>query len=111
MHRERNFLKCYVANPPRRERVSLPLIVMERLNDLCQQTDALRLYALVDGAQYQTHRGARLTLQAALYSRFDVTPDAALAHAGSWLVDTEHIGDAFVADLAALEQRSPPSHG
>jgi hypothetical protein len=84
--------------------------VMERLTELRQQTDALRLYALVDGAQYQTHRGIRLTRQTALYSLFDGTPDAPLAHAGPWLVDSEHGGDAFLEDLAALK-RYPQSPG
>jgi hypothetical protein len=81
--------------------------LMERLTELRQQTDALRLYALVDGAQYQTHRGKRLTRQAAFCSLFDGTPDAGLAHAGPWLIDTDQADDAFVEDLATLEKEVP----
>ena len=78
--------------------------VIERLANLREQTDALRLYALVDGAQYETHRGIQLTRQEAIYSLFVGTPDAPLAHAGPWLVDAALAGEAFVQDLANLEQ-------
>ena len=81
--------------------------VMKRLAELRQQTDSMRLYALVDGAQYQTSRGMWLARQAAFYSLFDGTPDAALSHAGPWLIDVEQAGRAWVDDLAALEQEIP----
>lgn len=80
---------------------------MARFTNLRDKTDALRLYALVDGAQYATHRGAQITRQAAFYSLFDGTPDEPLAHAGPWLIDAVRAGEAFVEDLADLEQKAP----
>jgi hypothetical protein len=77
----------------------------ERFTKLRNQTEALRLYALVDGPHYYyAYRGMRLTRQLAFYSLFEGAPDAALAHAGYWLVDAEQAGGSFVDDLAALEQ-------
>lgn len=81
--------------------------VGERLTQLRQGMPALRLYALVDGAQYQTLRGEYLQPHAGLYALFSGTPDAALAHAGPWLVDVEQAEEAFTADLARLEKQAP----
>lgn len=81
--------------------------VVERLAQLRQETDALRLYALIDGAQYQTQRGERLVSKPGFYSLFEGTQDAALAHAGPWLVDVEHLDETFLTDIAALEQEAP----
>lgn len=78
--------------------------VAERLSQLQQNVDSLRLYALVDGAQYEIHRGAKLIQQASMYALFSGTPDAPLAHAGPWLVDADMAGEILTADLAALEQ-------
>ncbi|MES3020873.1 MAG: DUF4123 domain-containing protein [Pseudomonadota bacterium] len=84
-----------------------PMIdVMERLTHLRKETDALRLYALIDGAQYETRRGKRLERQAGRYPLFDGTPDAPLAHAGPWVIDAEAAGDAFTSDIAALEREA-----
>lgn len=77
--------------------------VMERLTLLRQEIASLRLYALVDGAQYETKRDERITHRPGFYSLFEGTPDAPLAHAGPWLVDTESVDEAFVTDLAQLE--------
>lgn len=81
--------------------------VLARLTQLRQSTPALRLYALVDGAQYEAHRAEPLAAMGGLCALFAGTPDAALAHAGPWLVDVEHVGEAFTADLASLEQEAP----
>lgn len=77
--------------------------VMERLTLLRQEITSLRLYALVDGAQYETRRDERIKRQPGFYSLFEGTQDSDLAHAGPWLVDTEFVDDAFIADLAQLE--------
>lgn len=68
---------------------------------------ALRLYALVDGAQYSAQLGTPLTRQTGHYPLFVGTPDAALAHAGPWLVDVALADDALIEVLAALEQALP----
>lgn len=81
--------------------------VTQRLADLRQNFAALRLYALVDGVQYQEHRGVRLASQAGYRSLFAGTPDEALAHAGPWLVDTATAGEEQTDDLAQLEREAP----
>ena len=81
--------------------------VAERLNQLQAHHPALCLYALVDGAQYETHRQARLIQNTTCYPLFTGTPDAALAHAGPWLVDVARSAPSFVEDLATLEQETP----
>jgi hypothetical protein len=83
------------------------LDVGERLTQLRQGMPALRLYALVDGAQYQTCRGEPLEPHTGLYPLFSGTPDAALAHAGPWLVDVDQLEEAFTATLARLEKQAP----
>lgn len=81
--------------------------VMERLELLRQDTDVLRLYALVDGAQYQSRRGERIVPKQGFYSLFQGTQDAPLAHAGPWLVDTEYLDRRFLVGLAELEHETP----
>lgn len=81
--------------------------VMQRLPTLRQTHSTLRLYALVDGAQYATKQGKPLTPEPGLSALFAGTPEAALAHAGPWLVDAEQAGDALCGELAQLEQQSP----
>lgn len=81
--------------------------VMERLSLLQQATDALRLYALVDGVQYRHQRGEPLARRAGFYSLFEGTPDAALANAGPWLIDVEQAGAQLASDIAALEGEAP----
>jgi hypothetical protein len=83
------------------------LDVMERLAEWQRHDPALRLYALVDGVQYRTHRGEPLEYDVGRVALFDGTPDAALAHAGPWLVDAELAGDATTQDLARLERQAP----
>ena len=81
--------------------------VAEHLSQLRDRYPALRLYGLVDGVQYELHRGERLEGGLGLVSLFHGTPDGALAHAGPWLVDVEQVGDAFTDDLARLEREAP----
>ena len=81
--------------------------VLERLKQLQHYHSALRLYALVDGVQYETRRQTRLIQDTTCYPLFAGTPDAALAHAGPWLVDMARAKPSFLADMAALEQETP----
>lgn len=80
--------------------------VSERFALLRQEMDVLRLYALVDGAQYQIKRDERISRRRGCISLFEGTQDAALAHAGPWLVDTEFVDMAFVSDLGVLEREA-----
>jgi hypothetical protein len=81
--------------------------VAERLTELRAALPALRLYALVDGIQYENHRGDRLDDRPGFASLFHGTADGPLAHAGPWLVDIEEVGDAIANDLAGLEREAP----
>ncbi|ENZ77794.1 MULTISPECIES: DUF4123 domain-containing protein [Pseudomonadota] len=85
----------------------MPLDVVERLTQLRSTFPTLRLYALVDGIQYEESRGERLGDRPGHASLFRGTPDGPLAHAGPWLVDVEEVGDAVLHDLARLEQEAP----
>ena len=87
--------------------LTMALDVAERLAQLRTRNPALCLYGLVDGLQYETHRGERLDSRHGFASLFHGTPDSALAHAGPWLVDGEAVGDAVTADLARLEREAP----
>ena len=85
----------------------MALDVADRLAHLRMRNPALRLFGLVDGLQHETLRGERLDHRHGFASLFHGTPDAALAHAGPWLVDVEAAGDAVAADLARLEREAP----
>lgn len=81
--------------------------VQSRWEQLRDTLPALRLYALVDGVQYQTHLCKRLQAGPGRFPLFAGTPDAALAHAGPWLVEAASADEAMRAELAALEHEAP----
>lgn len=85
----------------------MDLDVVERFALLRAHDPTLRLYALVDGVQYETVRGERLSGGPAVASLFDGTADADLAHAGPWLIDVEIAGGTYTSDLAQLERKAP----
>jgi hypothetical protein len=73
-----------------------------------QQADAtLRLYALVDGFQYEQHAGKRLEHRRGVNRPiFLGTEDEPLAHAGPWLIDVGKAPDQL-SSLHDLEQSLP----
>ncbi len=81
--------------------------IVTRFAHLKLGSGALRLYALVDGVQYRAHSGEDFRAREGLVSLFVGTPDAALAHAGPWLIDAEQVGTALVDALATLERAAP----
>jgi len=84
------------------------LDIQQRLARLRIGTPALRLYALVDGAQYRTVCKEPFSLQTRVaYSLFAATEDEPLADGGPWLLDAEDASASIVADLAHLERRAP----
>ncbi len=87
--------------------MSAPPDVVTRLKQLQRGISPLRLYALVEGAQYRAHFGEPCVPRAGFRSLFAGTQDAALAHAGPWLIDAEQVGAEFVEALAALERAAP----
>jgi hypothetical protein len=83
------------------------LDVKARWEQLRDAIPALRLYALVDGVQYQSQLCKRLQATTGLFPLFADTPDAALCHAGPWLVDAAHVEAPFVDELTTLEREVP----
>jgi hypothetical protein len=82
--------------------------VQQRLARLRERLPAMRLYALVDGAQYQAVCKASFSDRSeAAVSLFSSTDDAQLADGGPWLLDTEAASASLVSDLAQLELRAP----
>jgi hypothetical protein len=87
--------------------MSKPFDVTARLADLQQNLSTLRLYALVDGVQYRETFGEPCAARMGFRSLFAGTQDAALAHAGPWLIDAEQVDPALVNALAELELSAP----
>ncbi|APF85643.1 DUF4123 domain-containing protein [Ralstonia solanacearum] len=81
--------------------------VIARLAALRTRMPALRLYALVDGAQYQQQVGAPILPRHYTASLFEGTADAPLAHAGPWLVDVQQVDSEVLSDLERMEARAP----
>lgn len=81
--------------------------VKSRLEHLHAEMPELRLYALVDGAQYQTRFHKPLVTADGFFPLFAGTPDAALSHAGPWLIDIADGGESAADDLVALESQLP----
>lgn len=77
------------------------LDVQSRWEQLRHTLPALRLYALVDGVQYQTHLCKRLQAGQGLFPLFAGTPDAALDHAGPWLVEAAWADEAMLLPNSA----------
>ncbi|MEY4730797.1 MAG: hypothetical protein RL020_1955 [Pseudomonadota bacterium] len=81
--------------------------VLERYNQLQQQQRHLRLYALVDGLQYEQANNARIESQHGYnLALFLGTEDEPLAHAGPWLFDLTH-NQTDLPDFAQLELTKP----
>ncbi|MCU6502293.1 DUF4123 domain-containing protein [Rugamonas sp. A1-17] len=87
--------------------MSAPPDVVTRLEQLQQSIGPLRLYALVEGAQYRTHFGEPCLTRVGFRSLFADTQDEALGHAGPWLIDAEQVGAEMVEALVALEHAAP----
>ncbi|MBB5018305.1 hypothetical protein HNQ59_001593 [Chitinivorax tropicus] len=81
--------------------------VLQRLQSLQTQRPYLFLYALVDGAQYQTEFNQPLAPRPGHIALFDGTPDAPLAHAGPWLIDPQQLDESERAELIHFEQATP----
>lgn len=83
------------------------LDVLDRLAHLRRRTPALRLHALVDGAQIGRQRSFSLQSHSGARSLFAGTADEGLAHAGPWLIDTELAGQEVVSELVLAERQAP----
>ncbi|MDR5738070.1 DUF4123 domain-containing protein [Caballeronia sp. LZ016] len=84
----------------------IPQDIQTRLSDLCKRHDNARLYALVDGIQYEREIGERLNAtNTGITALFAGTEDEPLAHAGPWLVEV--LTDECAATTARLEASRP----
>jgi hypothetical protein len=82
--------------------------VQQRHASLQRDNSALRLYALIDGLIFTERFGQPLApVGAQCCSLFEGSGDAALAHAGPWLLDTAQMPAEKLADLAQLERDMP----
>ncbi|MGW8391617.1 DUF4123 domain-containing protein [Pseudoduganella sp. HUAS MS19] len=81
-----------------------PLDVSDRLEHLQLEYPGLKLYGLLDGAQYLERTGKRFNAQPGAEALFWETPDAALAFAGPWLLDTASADSALLQELVGLER-------
>ncbi|MXN79297.1 DUF4123 domain-containing protein [Burkholderia sp. 4701] len=86
----------------------IPVTVVERFRTYPNRHfDAMRVYALVDGLQYQRHTGQPLeAIDGVAVSLFAGTIDIALAHAGPWLIYTKE-AQGRIAELDNLETARP----
>lgn len=82
------------------------LDVQDRYLRLLERRRELRLYALIDGHQYEQHGGRRIAPSSASRALFVGTEDAPLAHAGPWLHDIDRCPGA-IEEFAVLEQARP----
>ena len=63
--------------------------------------------ALVDGLLYEGHLVERLEPRPGVHALFEGSADAALAHAGGWLIEPDLAGRLMQRDLFRLEQKAP----
>jgi len=80
--------------------------VRERLAYLQQEHSGLRLYCLLDGAQYLARTGKQYASNAGAVALFEGTPDAALAFAGPWLIDAASAASELIEEIVAFERAS-----
>ncbi len=80
------------------ERLCRPARYVEALERARERNPFVRLYALVDGLQFQLSFGTVVPAGTAL-SLFDGTPDAPLAHAGPWLEMSEPVISSLIASM------------
>ncbi|WP_250534830.1 DUF4123 domain-containing protein [Caballeronia sp. AZ10_KS36] len=84
----------------------IPQAVQIHIGELRERHPDARLFALVDGIQYERQTGKRFDrTSAGVIALFDGTEDEPLAHAGPWLV--EMLTDEHAAITAQLEAARP----
>jgi hypothetical protein len=81
--------------------------ILQRYAALRDALPALRLYALVDGAQYQMRRTQSLEQKLGRRPLFAGTDDAPLANYGPWLIDALESEEGDLGDISLLEQEAP----
>ncbi|WP_414446781.1 DUF4123 domain-containing protein [Burkholderia sp. 22PA0099] len=86
----------------------MPLEISQRFDHVREHFPHMAAYALVDGVQYTRLTGARVTPSVRENrALFAGTEDAALAHAGPWLVSVATAGASTLQTISRLEQAYP----
>jgi hypothetical protein len=86
----------------------IPPKLAERLERLRTLTPGLRVYALVDGLQYEQHFGYPIKRRwGAVEALFAGTEDEPLADAGPWVIDLAAPDAATISPLGELEEARP----
>lgn len=81
--------------------------VWKRAVQLREDLPGLKLYGLLDGAQYLAQTGTRFGGQSGTCALFDGTTDTDLAFAGPWLIDVEAVESDLVNLMIELERSAP----
>lgn len=79
----------------------------QELMKLRKKSEALRLYALVDGIQYDRAIDETLKKEKGVCSLLSLPEDRALAFAGPWLLDVLELPLDFILKVSQLEKKYP----
>jgi hypothetical protein len=78
-----------------------------RIAQLQSTSSELNLFALVDGIQYEAKYGHFLQSSRTLVPLFAETQDAALSHAGPWVVNANDVSSLLFSEITELEAEVP----
>lgn len=81
--------------------------IVEYLKQLQNEKDKTKIYALVDGAQYDRFCSIELVKCNGIMPLFDSLEDRNLAFAGPWLLAFESMSDEIFSTLNKLELKYP----
>ncbi|MDA5533831.1 DUF4123 domain-containing protein [Yersinia mollaretii] len=81
--------------------------VFRELLKMKEMISNLRLYALVDGIQYDREFEEELKDEKGIRSLFNLPEDKKIAFAGPWLLDMEDLPNTWFLKLSKLERKSP----
>jgi len=77
--------------------------IVERLKKIKRENDKSKIYALVDGAQYDRFCTIELFKRSGVMPLFDSLDDRNIAFAGPWLLALECVDNEFFSTLNNLE--------
>lgn len=79
----------------------------EHMFMLQREDNSRKLYALVDGAQYERFYSDELYESAAIKSLFEHSEDKKIAFAGPWLLNISTLGEDWLMKIKILELKYP----
>lgn len=81
--------------------------VLRDLLEIKETTSNMKLYALVDGIQYDREFEEELKEEKGIRSLFNLPEDKKIAFAGPWLLDIENLPNTWFSKLFQLERKYP----